>query len=209
MHICKAALIALTIFSVAYSNCVLSVDSNEIMNRIINNWELKNISGGFGGGTFYNSYSYKLTFEFDSNKSIFKEYKNDSLMNTDYVSTKRVVSAGDTCWKIVINLNYLGLWGAQKDEGFYVRFYDDSIMYLDEGCCDRYSFRFELLKSTSIIQKIPSISINNNNVSKKTTYFNVSGRKVNCINNNLSTGIYFKFVKANNQMTLKRIFKIP
>lgn len=79
MRICKSAVIAITLFSVAYSDCPYYADSNEIMNRIIDNWELKNISGGYGGGIFYPSYNYKLKFEIDSNNVIFKEYKNDSL----------------------------------------------------------------------------------------------------------------------------------
>lgn len=128
-------------------------------------------------------------------------------MNIDSVRTKKIVSGVDTCWKIIINLKYLEQTTVKKDEGYYLRFYDDSIMYLDEGCCDRYSFDFRLLKPTSIIHTINILSINN--LPNTTTYFNVSGQKVNCINNNLSTGIYLKIVKINNQITLKRILKNP
>jgi hypothetical protein len=122
------------------------IDSVGMLSKIQNVWKYEYSYGGFAGTKKYPSDNYKLMVE---SASSFKEYRNDTLINTDSFALQRNILSGRTYYKIIIKLKMIEGSTVQGSEGYYIDFLDDSTLVLDEGCCDRYAFYFKILKTAT------------------------------------------------------------
>lgn len=187
--ICKKLILFILYLSCAIcsQNYICYPDTLDVSSRIYGTWKLKSYSGGIAAQTFYPEDDFTLTFEVNSDISIFKEYINDSLINIDTVNF-------DTCLRLKNNRTNLLNTIVTENDNLYLSFQDDNTLVIEEECCDRYTYTFIHDKTNMINYKRQQL-INERNPSI-TEHFNIAGKKIIDLNRNLSGGLYFKSVKS-------------
>ena len=130
----KVFIVLLVVATGISSSCSKSLVNN-YRGSIEGTWVLKQISGGFAGGTTAPDKTTTLTFEPSEEYST--TYNNQAADKGMYTVTKAMQPNyyySDTLIKLFSNNN--------NDTLTYgMRFTKDSL-FLDEGCCDRFSYTY-------------------------------------------------------------------
>jgi hypothetical protein len=199
----KTSLFILVVHALSFSGTL--ADSGVIANKVRNIWQYEYRSGGKTGGKTYLDFRYTAKVESSSGILLFKEYKNDSLKNTDTLKIRKDPLDGSK-YKAIINLKLLTGTTTAIDEGFYVRFPTDTTMVLDEGCCDRYAFYFKVPVTGTKNPATKGNSMKINFIHGRTIY-GLSGKREALRTDKISTGIYLE-KDGNYQITAKRMTKL-
>ena len=122
--------------------------------------------------------------------SSFKEYRNDTLINTDSFALQRNILSGRTCYKIILTLKMLE-GTVVGNGGYYIDFLGDSTLVFNDGYFDGYAYYFTSLKTAANkdfrINKAPL-----NGLKHKRPVFNLSGKKIAGNEKRLPNGIFLE-----------------
>jgi hypothetical protein len=190
----KNVIISIVSFA-SYIYSFSDIDSIGILSKIQNIWEYEYSFGGLKGATRYPSATYRLIVESGSS---FKEYRNDTLINTDSFALQRNIQSGRTYYKIILTLKMLEGSTVPGSEGYYIKFPDDTTLVINDGYFDGYEYYFSSLK-TAIKKKVRINNAPSNAVKHKRPVYNLSGKKIFCDEKKLPKSVYLEYNELQNK----------
>jgi hypothetical protein len=194
----KNLIISIVSFA-SYIYSFSDIDSIGILSKIQNIWEYKYSFGGLKGTTRYPSATYRLIVESGSS---FKEYRNDTLINTDSFALQRNIQSGRTYYKIILTLKMMEGSTVPGSEGYYIKFPDDTTLVINDGYFDGYEYYFSSLK-TAIKKKVRINNAPSNGLKNKSAIFTLSGKKIVCNEMRRPDGFYLEHHKQHRVYYLK------